>query len=119
MEMTDKIKSCPFCGGEAKRGTNMFDGGKSVWCIHCGAALDGFSDHEQAVKARNRRTNGWRPMSDPPPESGRYFVVGDIDGGQIIVKALWLGKSWTTGYTILDNVTHWQPMPKLPEDDDE
>lgn len=65
--MTNQLKACPFCGGEA-----TFTGGPENWkptfydpdsggepcgvaCRECGAMVDGFEDYGDAATAWNRR----------------------------------------------------------------
>ena len=54
-----KLKSCPFCGGDAQAEisydeTFSFDAYK-VECVVCEANIAGFTNKAQAVKAWNRR----------------------------------------------------------------
>ena len=56
--MSDNLKPCPFCGGEAELVTNMqFD---AVWCEcqndDCGAELIGQRTKIDAINNWNRRT---------------------------------------------------------------
>lgn len=62
MNEIEKLKSCPFCGGEAKieDWTCAYEIGTSIRCSTCGAAIhegieDGDGCHDRAVKAWNRR----------------------------------------------------------------
>ena len=62
--MNDKLKPCPFCGGEAKVSkyeiiTNMPT--HSVHCADCYSRTWGMFDKEkQAIEAWNRRVNDER-----------------------------------------------------------
>lgn len=50
----NKLKPCPFCGGEAE----LDNCGKyQVWCNHCGTIQMGqfFNTPEEAIEAWNRR----------------------------------------------------------------
>lgn len=47
--MSDQLKPCPFCGGDA------FEFAGVVGCDRCGASVSAFSKDE-AIKAWNRRT---------------------------------------------------------------
>ena len=56
----DKLKTCPFCGGEAVLiNTRAFgESCKSVMCIKCRATVSNFAgdtQEERAAKAWNRR----------------------------------------------------------------
>lgn len=58
--MTEKLKPCPFCGGEAKFGANKSCCGRTVRidCTNpeCGGCVTTFSSKAEATKAWNRRT---------------------------------------------------------------
>jgi Lar family restriction alleviation protein len=51
----EKLKPCPFCGGEAE----VIDGtgwvGQAVHCTECPANVYGFEEEDQSVAAWNRR----------------------------------------------------------------
>ena len=64
--MTEKLKSCPFCGGEAV----LYDGGRKFFCVRCkrcrvrtdsfitgldGVPYDELAAQSLAVEAWNRR----------------------------------------------------------------
>ena len=60
--MSDKLKPCPFCGGEAVLTNGWFSGERRVECLDCGVMTKiEFSENplvtasEQAIKAWNRR----------------------------------------------------------------
>lgn len=52
--MSDKLKSCPFCGGEAEMIETLFCDYK-VECEKCGASTSYCDSEEMAVEAWNRR----------------------------------------------------------------
>ncbi|MBQ9784280.1 MAG: Lar family restriction alleviation protein [Clostridia bacterium] len=58
--MSEEIKPCPFCGGEAE----LYSGGiKYVLCKECLATSCDFKTEAEAIEAWNRRANdvGERP----------------------------------------------------------
>lgn len=61
--MTDKLKPCPFCGGEAFTFTMQqlkgigCDSMTSVVCKKCHAASNHFMDDDKAIEAWNRRVD--------------------------------------------------------------
>lgn len=63
--MNEKLKPCPFCGGEAvlhKAERESFLMGKTISldqisCASCGVNTSVFGNEEDAIKAWNRRAN--------------------------------------------------------------
>lgn len=52
----EKLKPCPFCGGEAK--VQRFPRNYSVYCTECGARTMSFKPtEEEAVEDWNRRVS--------------------------------------------------------------
>lgn len=49
-----ELKSCPFCGGEARRGENK-DFGHLVYCKKCLARTTFYKSKGAAARAWNRR----------------------------------------------------------------
>ena len=61
--MTDKLKPCPFCGGEAEH--EIFEDGFWVWCrvqcTPCGVMLTvPYTTGEEGFNAWNRRADNDR-----------------------------------------------------------
>ena len=81
--MTDKLKPCPFCGGEAD--TIWRHGYWSVLCYKCHAETSGFHE-EDAVKAWNRRESMNRIVERLEEEKNCGFDSIDIDYVIEIVK---------------------------------
>lgn len=56
-----KLKSCPFCGGEAKMTYSFVDGparcgvNYHVYCVECRAMSGGWDTEETAAAAWNQR----------------------------------------------------------------
>lgn len=79
--MTEKIKPCPFCGGEGRikfhddpqYGTGS--GARWVRCIECGAQSREEDSEKDALEAWNRRANGWIKTSERVPEEGEPVLV--------------------------------------------
>ena len=72
-----------------------------------------------AVEALER--SRWIPCSERLPEtSGDYLVCtkNDYYGTQNVAKRYFLEgiNHWKCGWT---NITHWQPLPKLPEKEEQ
>ena len=53
--MTDKLKPCPFCGGEAKIRCVGLDGWRIICKKGCCTVGDSLMDEEVAIKAWNKR----------------------------------------------------------------
>lgn len=57
--MNDKLKPCPFCGGEKVRfaylGTTE---SHAICCENCGAESNEFDTEEEAIEAWNTRAEG-------------------------------------------------------------
>lgn len=61
--MKDKLKPCPFCGGEAEVKTNYEYGkarGAFVFCIKCDMTSRIYSTRQYAIKVWNRRVENER-----------------------------------------------------------
>ena len=107
--MSEELKPCPFCGGEADNNNKNI-----IYCHTCGAIVAfnmfnaGLIPDEIARKAWNRRADGWHDASEKPSEKDIYIVCYK---GSVRETALWTGSAWFPG----TNVTHWRPMPDLPE----
>ena len=56
--MKDKLKPCPFCGGEARIIEHEFTGANNTYGIKCECGTQGFQFWEsidEAIEAWNRR----------------------------------------------------------------
>jgi len=60
--LADKLKPCPFCGGEGCVQEHVFKGLTNTYgvvCLDCGAEIRQFyRTEEEAIKAWNRRADG-------------------------------------------------------------
>ena len=73
---------------------------------------------ETAVYAWNRRAVGWIRVTDLLPEDQEEVLVctRSKNGNRNIDKGYWLGDRWVHRGTA--EVTHWMPLPELPEEQD-
>ena len=116
--MSEELRPCPFCGGTkicTEKGINL------NYCDNCSAESN--VEHwnarpiEDALNARIaelEEERRWIPVGEKPLEAGTFFVLlknGEvtkdftfIDGG----RYYWW---WNRGA----NITHYMPLPKLPE----
>ena len=54
--MTQELKRCPFCGGQAMERTGLYKGDFSyVYCPTCGVRTLQYSDIKDAIKDWNTR----------------------------------------------------------------
>ena len=64
--------------------------------------------------------NVWQPINTAPRDGSIILVYGSFEGmSKTIGKAFWIYSNWEllgdcAGSTF--NATHWQPLPKPPED---
>lgn len=84
--MADKLKRCPFCGGEARILTDMQDTTTPVFSVVCDECesityFGDVLDKEGTVEAWNNRPSPWH--TGTPTEYGWYLVAyrkRDCDG---------------------------------------
>lgn len=81
------------------------------------AAADLFDSQQRRIDALRERQR-WTPANDAPRSEGRYFVVRFDDVTKTsFVDILWYEKRnwWNRHYPGDYRVTHWMPLPPLPE----
>src|SRR5690606_15560077 len=76
------------------------------------AALDPATVRELVWAARERQ---WIPVSESHPATARVVLVNS-DG--YVWLGYFTGDLWLRlpGHSILNNVTHWMPLPEVPHD---
>ena len=104
-----ELVKCPHC-----ESTSIFIHQEDDLCL-CGECGEAW---EQATKAH--AVPQWIPVSERLPENeGTYFCLGH--NGTPFVCLLrnkkYEGKIWlrNTGTMVVDGITHWMPIPSLPE----
>ncbi|MBQ9526705.1 MAG: Lar family restriction alleviation protein [Fretibacterium sp.] len=55
--MTEKLKPCPFCGGEMIGVHEIEDNSWLVFCHHCGGMMRSLVAKDNAIERWNRRAN--------------------------------------------------------------
>lgn len=128
-----ELKPCPFCGGEAilKQDVRYPRSGKyegksvkayevicsNYDCIIYGADNKYFFTKEEATEAWNKRTPGWISVNKRLPEREEAVVVL-TEGMELLVAKIdekfdyWYHEE---GAFSMSYVTHWFPIPELPE----
>lgn len=77
--MTDELKPCPFCGGEA---VNNFDGEcYEISCELCFSGTDWFEIEDVAISAWNRR-------AEPENKPLTWDELKEMEGQPVYIKAL-------------------------------
>ena len=128
--MSNKLKLCPLCGGEADFQISYYHTYARISCNKCGLStldLKGDDDgKKRLIELWNNRVNDpkWIPIEQQkPPEHDWYFVFfpankeqGTID---YVDVCFWDGTSFVDsgiGYKE-DGIgyTHWMPFPEPPK----
>ena len=129
--MTNKLKPCPFCGGnnvgfnECKglEDCSNFEecsnaGYYAVVCDAnnggCGSASGYRQTAEEAAAVWNRRTSGWVSVEDRLPKELETVVVHTKKGYTFnarLSNGEWFGECARMQGS---DVTHWMPLPERP-----
>lgn len=137
----DKLKPCPFCGGEAFMDEGIDADGATVYRIGCAHLICGMCPRtvnyskEDTIEAWNRRADGWISVEDKMPKvpektySTKTWVIACVEGHENSccrayeravlktgVKYRWL---YPWGSISDERITHWQPLPKPPKKEGE
>lgn len=121
--MNDKLKPCPFCGGEAVLMQGYYYG---IECKSCFSRTDLYSDTKSAVEAWNNRTSTWKPI-ETAPKDGTAILTWKHGWREVekcrYIPPLKTGSYESAGYWELvhafseEHPTHWMPLPEPPEDE--
>lgn len=131
--MTEKLLSCPFCGGEKNLESRHCDYGTKArlgkpWLVGCRdcnvyisihpseARVKGYKSARELAEAKwNRRADGWIPVTDTDrlPENEKMILAAFPDGFVCSVTADDYGDwaLWAEG----GEPTHWMPLPQPPK----
>lgn len=137
-----KVKPCPFCGSEINERKYPSKGptgyGWKVMCECCSAQIQQFkkSDEgkigywntrpiEDGLRARIAELEEelrWIPVEEKLPEKYRDDETGELipflactKKAELPFRALYDGTQWGDGMFPVE-VTHWKPLPGLPEE---
>ena len=131
-----ELELCPFCGGVAKLKFGKPCQQKQnrrqafVQCTKCGAksqtvfqlAYQSWEDTKRyAVALWNRREPHWISVKDRLPKIDDEVLCRSRTGTIDVVSLSWAG-TWDDNnssrfYPATGYITHWMPIPKLPEID--
>jgi hypothetical protein len=126
--MSEELKPCPFCGGEAslrKQGwikvhprTGKSEDLYTVACDTegCNAKYAMWSDTPQEARAAwNCRADGWISVDEGLPEEADYYIV--TNGKEVRSAFYWeCDTTFDEEETeeLKGGVTHWMPLPAPP-----
>ena len=124
--MADKLKPCPFCGGEVRLEKDFAQTKDPVYyfeCDKCGILVypDELIDREKSIEAWNTRPNPWH--TGDPIEEGDYYIAfrnflgADVEYGW----ATWDGKGWDInfmGWLLSNEILAWQKIEPYKEKED-
>lgn len=105
------LKPCPFCGGPAELRHSMqlavgSGRGDYVSCPKCCV------DFRGTVEGWNRR-DGWISVDDRMPEADLAVLVARYGGTLVCMDGLFENGKWIRSEG--KDVTHWRPLPDVPE----
>ena len=110
--MSEKLKQCPFCGGEARiREVSIGDSydGFTVECGNCAVDIGNINTEEEAIKLWNRRPNPWH--TGTPTEKGWYLVRENLEI-KSYEEVYWNGENWDYYGNPIDgkSILKWQKI---------
>lgn len=111
---------CPFCGSDNVTivKSKIIDGLFSAGCIKCNVTTAFYVNEKFAAEAWNTRASGWIPCDERMPDDNVDVLVYD---DCILIASYNSNEKYTSGWMEsfecypLTNVTHWMPLPPMPE----
>ena len=132
--MSEELRPCPFCGVNEWQYHAHFSGASVFQCEKCGAIVDecvlNTRPIEDALTARIAELEAerrWTPVGERLPELGQVVSVIDMNDkdshlDNLHQVAVWVELKGVKMFGFVTNtswvssdVTHWMPLPKLPE----
>jgi len=115
----DELKNCPFCGSIGKLDKIILKN-RDVFlpaCLNEKCIACSFEHHfnymDEALKAWNTRADGWISVKERLPEEPRIMVL--VANASGVSDALFLSGKFHIIGEVLDDITHWMPLPKAPK----
>lgn len=101
---------CPFCGSNEIGISKELPHHPYIECQCCYVEVGYSDDIESAKKLWNTRHSPWISVKDRlPKKNGRYLVIEDHHSN-------WTGICKFSNGKFELKVTHWMPLPSLPEE---
>jgi hypothetical protein len=122
-----ELAPCPFCGDAAKlsaRPASNADGGGFIAFAVCYCGGFSATAHQtgkgtteadakrDATFAWNRRTPGWRPISEAPRDGSQF--LGWFEGSTVQIWWMGQGGLWGNDFWEGKEPTHFMPLPPPP-----
>lgn len=116
---------CPFCGRRPKI-SNLNIQLYEIECSFSKCPVRTFvieKTQEEAVKAWNTRASGWIPCSKRIPERSMPVLIS-AQGHRVTafydaVKGVFMLTETEGLFYSMSTVTHWMPLPEVPETEEE
>ena len=122
----NELKPCPLCGEESIR-IQLHHNHFQCCCNNCNSRSAAYITEAKAIQAWNTRADGWISVEDRLPPKRVPVLVDTQDFPYYQVAIYMPDDKWEwhipimfeTEKCIFELVTHWQPLPEPPENEDE
>ena len=125
--MSNKLKLCPLCGGEADFQISYYHTYARISCNKCGLStldLKGDDDgKKRLIELWNNRVNDpkWIPIEQQEPSEFELVLCCILGEKENAIEILYRhGDSYYSDYDSgivysQNEISHWMPLPELPK----